>query len=96
MMKGKLKTDHISWCADRFTSDGVKYALFQMHPLKAPALYGLSALFFQKHWDIVGLEVRKSVLDVLNNNKDPGMIKNTHIALNLKCKNHPSLRIFVL
>lgn len=67
-----------------------------MHPLKAPGLDGLSALFFQKYYDIVGLEVRKLVLDVLNNNKDPGMIKNTHIALNLKCKNHPSLRIFVL
>lgn len=70
-----------------FTFQEVKEAMFHMHPLKAPGPGGLPALFFQKYWHIVGAEVSNLVLDVLNHNRDPRSLNNTHIALILKCKN---------
>ncbi|CAL5200588.1 unnamed protein product [Lathyrus oleraceus] len=50
---------------------GVKVALDQMHPLKAPRPDGLPALFYQKYWHVVGTEVMQMVINVLNNNHDP-------------------------
>lgn len=39
------------------TREGVKFALFQMHPDKAPGPDGMTPAFFQKHWNIVGEDV---------------------------------------
>ncbi|XP_075486201.1 uncharacterized protein LOC142525795 [Primulina tabacum] len=41
-------------------------ALFDMHPDKAPSPYGLSALIYQKFWDVVGGDVTDAVVRVLN------------------------------
>jgi xylose isomerase len=49
-----------------FTSEEVDQALGQMHHLKSPGPDGFGESFFQKHWQIVGDEVRKAVLDFLN------------------------------
>ncbi|KAI5395020.1 hypothetical protein KIW84_061578 [Lathyrus oleraceus] len=57
-----------------------------MNPLKAPGPDGLPAPFFQRYWHIVWPKVSRIALDVLNNNKDPGLINNTHIALISKCR----------
>ncbi|XP_058732849.1 uncharacterized protein LOC131604425 [Vicia villosa] len=79
--------ENIRFCEAIYTEEEVKTALFQMNPLKAPGPDGLPALFFQKYWHIVGHEVCKLVLDILNNQKHPGIINNTHIVLIPKCKN---------
>lgn len=65
-----------------------------MHPLKALTPDGITMLFFQKYWHIVGTDVRKLALDILNNDKDPTELNNTFIALNLKCKNPSSQKDF--
>ncbi|XP_058757456.1 uncharacterized protein LOC131630719 [Vicia villosa] len=86
VVEGRLKAEHVRICEESYTAAEVKTALFQMHPLKAPGPDGLPALFYQKFWHIVGSDICKLVLDILNNQKHPGIINNTHIALIPKCK----------
>jgi hypothetical protein len=50
-----------------FTREEVRRALFQMSPSKAPGPDGMTALFFQKFWHIVGMDVTNAMLDFLNN-----------------------------
>ena len=45
-----------------FRAEEVKIALNQMHPTKAPSPDGVSPIFFQKYWDVVGPSVVNSVL----------------------------------
>jgi hypothetical protein len=52
-----------------------------MHPLKSSGPNGFGASFFQKHWQIVGDEVRKAVLDFLNRGVFDQSINSTFIAL---------------
>lgn len=66
VVKGKLKPGHVRWLKGRFTQLEVKEALFQMHPLKSPGPDGLPALFFQTFGHIVGSDVCRMVLRVLN------------------------------
>jgi hypothetical protein len=64
-----------------FTPEEVNQALAQMHPLKSSGPDGFGGCFFQKHWLVVGDEVRQSVLDILNHESfDPG-INSTFITL---------------
>jgi hypothetical protein len=70
-----------------FTYDEVKRALFQMHPSKAPGPDGMTVLFFQKCWHVVGTDVSHVVLDFLNSGRMLGCINFTHIVLIPKVKN---------
>ena len=51
-----------------FTREEVVTALKQMHPIKASSSDGMSAIFFQKYWDVVGNDITYMVLNVLNSN----------------------------
>ena len=51
-----------------FTIEEIRMALFQMHPTKTPGPDGMSAIFYQKYWNIVGPDVTNMVLNVLNFN----------------------------
>lgn len=51
-----------------FTKEEVEEAFKQMHPTKAPGPDGMSAILFQKYWNIVGNNVSCMVLNVLNSN----------------------------
>lgn len=51
-----------------FQAYEVKKALDQMHPLKALGLDGMSTLFYQYFWHIVGDFVTKIVLKFLKSN----------------------------
>lgn len=57
-----------------------------MHPCKAPSLDGISPIFFQKFWSVVGRSVISSTLNVLNNNSSAVVLNHTHIALIPKVK----------
>ncbi|KAL0003813.1 hypothetical protein SO802_011374 [Lithocarpus litseifolius] len=64
-----------------FTKDEVLTALKQMHPTKAPGPDGMSAVFFQKYWDIVGASVSNMAFNVLNSHISIADINKTNIAL---------------
>ncbi len=64
-----------------FVREEVQKALFQLHPTKASRPDGMSALFFQKYWHIVGDDVSNAILDFLNSGRMLGSINFTHIVL---------------
>ena len=49
-----------------FIADEVRYAPFQMHPIKAPSPDGILALFYQKYWNTIGPNVTATILSFLN------------------------------
>ena len=73
----------------QFTKEEVETALKQMHPTKAPGPDGMSAIFFQKYWDVIGTDGTSMVLNVLNCNMSITEINKTNITLVLKT-NSPS------
>ena len=75
-----------------FTRDEVEATLKQMHPTKAPGLDGMSAIFLQKYWDVVGNDIMHMVLNVLNSNMSIADINRTNFTLIPKI-NSPS-RLF--
>ena len=70
-----------------FTREEVVCALKQLHPSKSPSLDGMSALFFQKYWSIIGTNVSNMVLNVLNSGMSLSDINRTNIALVPKTNN---------
>ena len=62
-------------------------ALKQLHPSKLPGLDGMSALFFQKYWSIVGTNVSNMILNVINSGMSLSNINRTNITLVPKTNN---------
>ncbi|KAL0406172.1 UNVERIFIED_CONTAM: hypothetical protein Slati_3931100, partial [Sesamum latifolium] len=77
-----------------YTTTEVKKALFQMAPLKSSGPDGMSPIFFQKFWHIVGQDVTTCVLSLLNSHIMPSSLNFTQIVLIPKCKNPESLTQF--
>ena len=70
----------------KFTGKEVHDALFQMHPTKAPGPDGMNALFYQKFWHIVGIDITDAILEFLNNGQLLKSVNYTQISLILKIK----------
>lgn len=56
-------------------------ALPQMNPSKAPGPDGLSPMFFQKYWHVVGNTIIEATLKALNSGEFPTSLNHTHITL---------------
>ncbi|XP_074315549.1 uncharacterized protein LOC141651749 [Silene latifolia] len=69
-----------------YRPEEVLTALNQMHPLKAPGVDGMNALFYQTYWHIVGRAVTRTVLGILNANPFPATLNRTTIVLISKKK----------
>ena len=70
-----------------FTREEVAIPLKQIHPIKAPGPDGMSAIFYQKYWSIVGCSITNMVLNVLNNNLSMACLNKTNTALIPKVNN---------
>jgi len=64
-----------------FTEYEVRCALFQMHPLKSLGSDGFSTDFYQKSWEVVGKEVSRAALYVLNGGSFDDGPNSTNICL---------------
>ena len=69
-----------------FRKEEIVSTLKQIHPRKAPRPDGMSTVFYQKYWGIVGNNVVNMVLNVLNHNLPIGDLNKTNIALVPKTK----------
>ncbi|KAL5557049.1 hypothetical protein UlMin_039285 [Ulmus minor] len=65
----------------------VKAAVSQMAPSKSPGADGMSALFYQNYWHVVGDEVTTACLGVLNEGMSLASTNETLISLIPKVKN---------
>ena len=74
-----------------FTEEEVNIALQQMAPLKALGLNGLNAYFFQQNWTVMGSEVCRGILEILNFGIMPDSLNMTHIAFIPKIKSLESV-----
>ena len=57
-----------------------------MHPTKSPGPDGMSPIFFQKYWDVVGPQVIQSVMYILRTRMMPNGLNDTYICLIPKVK----------
>lgn len=77
-----------------FSGEEVHKALFQMHPSKLSGPNGLSPFFFQKFWHIVGRDVTKAIVSVLNSGHFLRKMNFTHIELIPKKRKSESMSDF--
>ncbi|KAL0456380.1 UNVERIFIED_CONTAM: putative mitochondrial protein [Sesamum latifolium] len=77
-----------------FTTDEIKRALHQMHPLKSPEPDGISPFFFQKYWNIVGVDICNCIFYFLNNGSFNPHMNFTQIVLIPKCSSPDSMAHF--
>uniref|UniRef100_A0A803QAN3 Reverse transcriptase domain-containing protein n=1 Tax=Cannabis sativa TaxID=3483 RepID=A0A803QAN3_CANSA len=74
-----------------FTPEEVVAALKSMSPDKSPGSDGMSAMFYQNYWDIVGITVTQIVLGVLNDGNDMTQLNKSIITLIPKVSNPSSM-----
>ncbi|KAA3478845.1 reverse transcriptase [Gossypium australe] len=79
-----------------YTKKEIKAAVFEMGPTKALREDGLPALFYQKCWHIVGDDVIKFCLQILNEDKGFKQVNSTHIVLIPKVANPVNMKQFRL
>ncbi|KAK4381004.1 LINE-1 retrotransposable element O protein [Sesamum angolense] len=77
-----------------FSPDEVKLAIFPMYPYKSPGPDGMSQIFYQKYWHIVGTEITSFVLEFLNHLIFYAKFNHTYVVLVPKCSNPESMSRF--
>jgi len=78
-MNAQLSQDFMEW--------EVEAALKHMAPLKAPGPDGMSPLFYQNYWTLVGNDFTKTILSYLNSATLPYPLNLTFITSIPKIKN---------
>ncbi|KAK3230766.1 hypothetical protein Dsin_002647 [Dipteronia sinensis] len=74
--------NHISRFLDaKFTGEEVRTVVFDMNPITAPDSDGLPAIFYQHYWQLVGSNIVKACLNILNKGATVEGMNNTVICL---------------
>ncbi|KAL5570907.1 hypothetical protein UlMin_020504 [Ulmus minor] len=87
MVEARVTQDINAQLEKPFIPADVKAAVFQMAPSKSPGADGMSALFYQNYWHVVGDEVTTACLGVLNEGMSLASTNETLISLIPKVKN---------
>jgi hypothetical protein len=87
VVKDKLNQEMKDHLSINFTEAEVYSAIKDMKSMAAPGPDGLPALFYHTYWDIVGEDVTKETLEILNQHKAPNHINHTYICLIPKVPN---------
>lgn len=78
---GKASTQMNLDLMKEFNADEVNKVLNQMNPTKTMGPNGMSPIFFQKYWHVVGNTITSVLLQALNLGSFPSMLNHTHITL---------------
>lgn len=80
-LNGRVTTNMNKELLKEFTKDEVKVTLDQMHPIKSPGPNGMSPIFFQQYWYIVGDSVCSTMLQAFQLGMLPSSLNHTFISL---------------
>ena len=69
-----------------FTAVELKTAVFDTGATKSPGPDGIHGILYQKYWHIVGADVTKVCLDILNNRSPIASLISIHLVLIPKVK----------
>jgi len=83
----RLDTEDMASLSTPFSGEDVKKAMFAMAACKAPGPDGYQALFFQKHWDLLGKQVIQVALSILHGSVFPEGLNDTFLVLIPKIDN---------
>jgi hypothetical protein len=64
-----------------FSEDEIKVGLDAIGDLKAPGADGMTSLFYKKHWEIVGADIVREVMQFLNGGEMPDAWNETVVVL---------------
>lgn len=64
-----------------FSEDEIKAGLDAIGDLKAPGADGMTSLFYKKHWEIVGANIVREVMQFLNGGEMPDAWNETVVVL---------------
>jgi hypothetical protein len=87
VVNNRINQENHDYLQKDFTAEEVYQAIKDMKSLAAPGPDGLPALFYHTYWDIIGQDITKETLHILNNNGNPAAFNNTHICLIPKINN---------
>lgn len=90
VVSGRINENMRKILEPEFTQAEVFQAVKQMHLAKALRPDGLPTLFYQKFWHLVGDDVSKLVLRVINDGLNAKELNHTFICLIPKVKKSPS------
>lgn len=77
-LAGRVTFDMVEQMDKPFLIEEVEVTLKQMHPTKALGPDGMSHLFYQKYWSVVGKDVADAVLHSLNSFQFPSALNHTY------------------
>ncbi|CAM8925856.1 unnamed protein product [Rhodiola kirilowii] len=77
-----------------YTKEEIRKALFQIAPTKASGVDGYPALFYQRHWRLIGDDLYEEISKFLEPGHLDQRLNVTRVVLVPKCKNASKLEDF--